>query len=394
MGELGDDAVRERELVEAGLGVAREVLEGKDGEGGLAFTSPGRGTGGSAVRERSRSCLAGGDAQPAEHAPQGAGEEPGGARPLEGHEGGRGLGRNHPGLAGEPAHERLQLVAQRGHGLVAVPGILGEGAIENGLQRGRRLRVQVTDRAGRAVDDRAQDLHRMLAAERGKPGDHLVEDDAQAEDVRPVVRVLAPRLLRRAVAHRAVGHPHLRERIVGGGARGRALLDRLRHHHLGQAEVEDLGLASRGHDHVGRLQVAMGDATGVGDGEGVRELDCDRERGKGLQGAAAHELLEGRALHVLQDDVVEPVRLSDVVDRLDVGIVEDGAQAGLALEAAAGDLAGRQLGPQGLDDNGPVEAHVLGLEGRGLTAVTQGIEDPVVGDRRAGGELRHRPRLL
>ena len=54
---------------------------------------------------------------------------------------------------------------KRGHRLVAVAGVLGQGAVEDRLERGGRPRVQVADRAGRAVDDGVQDLDRVAAAE-------------------------------------------------------------------------------------------------------------------------------------------------------------------------------------------------------------------------------------
>jgi hypothetical protein len=44
---------------------------------------------------------------------------------------------------------------------------------------------------------------------------------------------------------------------------------------LGEAEVENLGVASRGHENIGGLDVAMNDAFGVSGFEGVRNVDTD-----------------------------------------------------------------------------------------------------------------------
>ncbi len=46
VGELGDDAVGQRELVEGGVGVPGEVAEGEDGEGGTLLAAPGGRAGG------------------------------------------------------------------------------------------------------------------------------------------------------------------------------------------------------------------------------------------------------------------------------------------------------------------------------------------------------------
>ena len=130
----------------------------------------------------------------------------------------------------------------------------------------------------------------------------------------------------------------------------------------------------------------------VGHRERVGELDRDRERGQRLQRPAVHELLEGRALHVLEHDVVEAVRLPDVVDPLDVRVVEGGAQLRLALEPRARGVARGEVRLEGLDDHGPVQAQVLGLERGRLAALAEGVDDPVVRERAAGAEAGHRGR--
>ena len=222
---------------------------------------------------------------------------------------------------------------------------------------------------GVGVDDRVQHLDRVAAAERGHAGDHLVEHDAEAEDVGAVVGGLARRLLRGAVAHRAVGHADLGQGIVGPRRRRVPPVSRVvRHEHLGEAEVEDPRLAAGPDDDVGGLEVAVHDPARVGHREGVGELDRDRERGERLERPPAHELLEGRPLHVLQHDVVEAVRLPDVVDALDVRVVEGGAQGRLALEAPPRGLARGELRLQGLDHDGAAEPQVLGLEGGRLAS--------------------------
>ena len=300
------------------------------------------------------------------------------------------LGRHHSRLARQAPHQGLELVAESRHRLEAIPRRLRERAVEHRLQRGQRPRVRLDERPGRRVDDGVQHLDRVAPAKRRLAGDHLVEHDAEAEHVAPVIGLLSGRLLGRAVAHRAVRDADLGERVVRARRGARPGVGALAHQHLGQAEVQDLGLAPRAHDDVRGLEVAVHDAAGVGDRECVGQLDRDRERGKRLERAAAHELLERRALDVLQHDVVEAVGLPDVVDGLDVGVVEDRAQRRLALEAPPGRLARRRVGTQRLDHDHAAEAHVERLERRGLAALAQRLEDPIVRERAAGAEGCHR----
>jgi hypothetical protein len=73
-----------------------------------------------------------------------------------------------------------------------------------------------------------------------------------------------------------------------------------------------------------------------------------------------------------------------------MGVVERGAERRLALEAAARRLAQGELGLQRLDHDGTREPQVLGLERRRLAAVPQRVDDPVMRDRAARAEVRHR----
>ena len=59
------------------------------------------------------------------------------------------------------------------------------------------------------LQDGGHRLGRRLADERGTPGEHLVEDRAEAEDVGPDIDGLAADLFRRHVARRADDHPAL-----------------------------------------------------------------------------------------------------------------------------------------------------------------------------------------
>ncbi len=135
------------------------------------------------------------------------------------------------------------------------------------------------------------------------------------------------------------------------------------HHHLGQAEVEDLQ-APLGRDHqVLRLQVAMDDAGAMRLGQAVRELRPEVEHLRDGQGAARQPPPQRLALDVLHHHVVRAGlvgRLADVVDVDDVRVVERGGGARLAVEPVQqlGIGAGR-AGPSG-PPSGPAECRALG----------------------------------
>jgi hypothetical protein len=63
---------------------------------------------------------------------------------------------------------------------------------------------------------------------------------------------------------------------------------------LRKAEVENLGVPPFGDKNVGRLDVAMDDAFGMGSIERVGDFNCEAEQHFGLDGFAGNSMLEGR----------------------------------------------------------------------------------------------------
>ena len=125
--------------------------------------------------------------------------------------------------------------------------------------------------------DRRERVRRALPLERSSASQHLIEDDAEGEDVRPRVDPGAPRLFRRHVGDRAEDlalarqvHSALRRsaREVGTGARGLE---------PGQAEIQHLDAPLARHHDVAGLQVAMHDAARVRRRQRVGERHGDLE---------------------------------------------------------------------------------------------------------------------
>ena len=131
-----------------------------------------------------------------------------------------------------------------------------------------------TGTVGGAVQDRVEDRRRGRATERQRARRHLVQHDAEREEVGARVELLAARLLRRHVRDRAdrrardssdsfaVVRVRRRPTRVGGRSADQ----------LGQPEVEHLRLAARGDEDVGGLDVAMDDALRVRRVERVGDL--------------------------------------------------------------------------------------------------------------------------
>src|SRR5262249_14304228 len=149
-------------------------------------------------------------------------------------------------------------------------------ARDGGIEPGGRL--------GRGVAHRVEGLDHAVAAEGGPAGQQGVEDGAQPVDVagggdRPAV---AGRLLGRHVGRGAEDRPRLGELDVG--------LDL-----LGQAEVGDVRVPLVVDQDVGRLEVAVQDAAGVGVGDRLGGLVDEAGGGAGVVGVAVDQGHEAAA---------------------------------------------------------------------------------------------------
>ena len=137
----------------------------------------------------------------------------------------------------------LQVVVQIDGVLVAIFDVLFQRLEHDALELLRDVRVERRRRDDLDVADLLQGREVALADEEALAGEHLVEHDAEREDVAAAVDGQPAHLLGRHVAELALEDAGLGLRRLAGG--------------LGDAEVDELDLALVADEHVLRRDVAV-----------------------------------------------------------------------------------------------------------------------------------------
>src|ERR1700688_1349707 len=167
------------------------------------------------------------------------------------------------------------------------------------------------------------------------------------------------------------------------GAAGRT--DRL---HLRQTKIQNLGASALGDENVGRLDVAMHDALGMGRVERIGNLDPERKKRVNIERASCDAVLQGLALEKLHCDVRLLVALADFVNRANVGMVEGGSGTRFTAEALQCQRVLRHLIGQEFQSDKAAKIGVLGLVNYTHAAATELLHNAIVRDCLAEHWLR------
>src|SRR5437868_13368541 len=107
-------------------------------------------------------------------------------------------------------------------------------------------------------------------------------------------------------------------------------------------------MAALGNENVGRLNVAMNDAFGVGGVERIGDLNGQIQQSLRLQRTSADDLLQALPFQILHHNEQPSLVLANLMDGADVGMIQRRSGASLAAETLQswriiGDLVGQKF---------------------------------------------------
>ena len=269
----------------------------------------------------------------------------------------------------------LKVVQHFASALIAQVHIHGQALVDYAAQHQRNRRVHFRAWLCRLARPLQQAGNRALGFERHSPGEQLVADEAEGENIRPLVQLLAQRLFRRHVFHGADQRAGLRHSVAFDGAR--------------QAEVHDDNAAVLLHHHVLRLQVAVQDAFVVRRFQRKANL---LQNARCFIGRELPPLLQNGAQitpgHQLHGHEAHARVFGEVVHPHHVTVRYLVREPQFLLEAIDDRRVPRQFRPDHFERDHPVELAILRPVHRSHAAGAQHGEDLIAaGQHRAGFQL-------
>ena len=248
---------------------------------------------------------------------------------------------------------------------VALFGIFGESPVENRIEIWRVVGNISAERRMGFIHQLLQHGH-VFAGEGKCAGEQQVEHHARREDVRAAVKGLAAQALGSNVVNRA-------DYVAGAGEAGLGVGTL----HAGDAEIDDLRLAVRLHDHICGLDVAMHDSTLMRVTQcGAHLLDDAQLIDQRNRPARRDDLVQRIAIDVFHDDEWHAVFVTKVIDDNNVGMLKDSGLR-FAIEALEHiGLPGEALGER-LDGDLAADALVFGAIDDSHAAAAQNARDLV-----------------
>lgn len=219
------------------------------------------------------------------------------------------------------ALQPLQVRANFRRVLVAELAILHQTLADDVLEFRRHLGIELHSGRRRAIQNRVEDQSRAVTVKGHRPGCHLVQHNAEREQIGAGVEVLRPHLLGRHVRHRSERTPwtgQISDRRQGR----RGVLSAAARTNLGEPEVEDLGVTARRHEDVGWFDVAVDDSRGVRGIERVDDVDAERQQRLQIESLVTGDaFLQRGALQMLHRDERSPILFANVVNGADVRMI-------------------------------------------------------------------------
>jgi len=177
------------------------------------------------------------------------------------------------------------------------------------------------------------------------PRDHFIQEDAQRIEIGTTVKFGPARLLGRHVFRCA--------NDLSGGGNGR-LIQCCR-----DAEIGQFGLAALIDQHIGRFEIAMDDAMGMGVRQGGGQLVSDTEDiSEWESGRLPDERAQVGRAEKLHDEKLRAIMFFNGVNRDDIVVLEPGHRAGLSEKPFREGGITAQMGMNLLDGDDAMEGTV------------------------------------